>query len=87
MIGEQLGVGIDFGADPANKCRNARRELSTSDTEKIRRVFERDFDLMVTARYDLEIALALAGWRSLMRMVWRVLEQGWMASQPGAASV
>ena len=55
-----FGVGIDFGADLANQVAQVRGgnyfHLETPD--KIRRVFERDFDLMVTPlAYDLQISL------------------------------
>lgn len=55
-----FGVGIDFGADLASQVSQVRGgnyfHLETPD--KIRRVFERDFDLMVTPlAYDLQISL------------------------------
>jgi len=55
-----FGVGIDFGADLANQVSQVRGgnyfHLETPD--KIRRVFDRDFDLMVTPlAYDLQISL------------------------------
>ncbi|MEE2835755.1 MAG: VWA domain-containing protein [Myxococcota bacterium] len=55
-----FGVGIDFGADLANQVSQVRggNYFHLETPEKIRRVFERDFDLMVTPlAYDLEISL------------------------------
>ena len=55
-----FGVGIDFGADLANKC---MRECAAGTglprtPRRFVNVFERDFDLMVTPlAYDLEVAL------------------------------
>ncbi len=55
-----FGVGIDFGADLANQVSQVRGgnyfHLETPD--KVRQVFDRDFDLMVTPlAYDLQISL------------------------------
>jgi Ca-activated chloride channel family protein len=55
-----FGVGVHFGADLANQIAEVRGgnyfHLETPD--KVRRVFDRDFDLMVTPlAYDLEISL------------------------------
>ena len=87
-----FGVGIDFGADLANQVSQVRggNYFHLETPEKIRRVFERDFDLMVTPlAYDLEISLlAPAGYEIVDAYGLAVLEQGIvMVSQPGAASV
>jgi len=55
-----FGVGIDFGADLANQVSQVRggNYFHLETPEKIRRVFDRDFDLMVTPlAYDLQISL------------------------------
>ena len=55
-----FGVGIDFGADLAGQVSQVRggNYFHLETPEKIRRVFERDFDLMVTPlAYDLQISL------------------------------
>jgi Ca-activated chloride channel family protein len=55
-----FGVGIHFGADLANQVSQVRggNYFHLETPEKVRRVFDRDFDLMVTPlAFDLQISL------------------------------
>ena len=84
------GIGVSSLQILVRSVRRGGQNYAHLETpEKIRRVFERDFDLMVTPlAYDLEISLWRRPAMRSRRMGWRVLEQGVvMVSQPGAASV